>query len=509
MTITGAEPTAAALWDAIAARITRGGRFAGLSANRGGGTVTLTAHVAVPGGIDTLEARLPPGAGSYPALTPRVGAAFWYERVIHDQTGLVPEGHPRLAPLVRPGGPEDHALPRHVAGYGLFTIPHGPVRSGVLESMEYLIETPGEAIPHLNMRIFYKHRGIAARFAGLTVADGVLLAERAEGIASVAHALAFCHAVEKIAGCEIPREAALIRVIHAELERIANHLDVAMRLADAAGLAAAAARFALHKERVLRLVGGLCGSRFGRGVVVPGGVSALWGVPGGHAPGPAGPRKRPEDILAEVAVLEKQVTADARMLLGTSSFLDRLRGTGPLAPDRAREHGALGPVGKASGYSDDARRARPYDAYALLTPGGMTPPVTPRRGDCAAPRTPRAPLGSPGGDALARLRVRWEEAAGAFRLVRRALDELPERTGPAPRVPCEPGDGRAVGWAEAPQGEVLYDVTVSGGRIAACRPRSASFHNLVLMHEVFAGDILTDFPFIEASFGLSAAGAAL
>ena len=172
-----------------------------------------------------------------------------------------------------------------MTGYGLFTIPHGPVRSGVTELMEYLVETPGEAIPHLNMRIFYKHRGVAGRFTGMTAGDGVLLAERAEGIASVAHALAYCHAVEAIAGCEIPREAALVRVAYAELERIANHLDVAVRLADAAGLAVATARFALHKERVLRLVSAMCGSRFGRGVVVPGGVSAF-------------PRKRPAEILA-------------------------------------------------------------------------------------------------------------------------------------------------------------------------------------------------------------------
>ena len=476
MTITSTEPTVTALWDALAARLARGERFAGLSAARREEAVTLTAHLAVPGGIDTVEAVLPPGAGSYPALTPRIGAAFWYERVIHDQAGVVPDGHPRLAPLIRPGNPEEHALPRHVAGYGLFTIPHGPVRSGVFESMEYLVETPGEAIPHLNMRIFYKHRGITGRFTGMTVPDAVLLAERAEGIASVAHALAFCHAVEAIAGCEISTEAALIRVIHAELERIANHLDVAMRLADAAGLAVATARMALHKERVLRLVSDLCGSRFGRGVVVPGGVSAF-------------PRKRPAEILAELARLEKQVTADARTLMGTSSFLDRLRGTGPLLQDRAREHGALGPIGKASGYSDDARLARPYDGYRLLAaePGGE----------------------HTAGDAMGRLRVRWEEAAQAFRLMRQAAEEFSERTGLTPRVPCDPADGRAVGWAEAPQGEVLYDVTIEDGRIARCQPRSASFHNLVLMHEVFAGDILTDFPFIEASFGLSVAGAAL
>jgi formate hydrogenlyase subunit 5 len=476
MTITSTEPTVAALCETLTARVARGMRFAGVFAAHRNGGITLSAYVAGPDGIDTLKAPLPPGAAGYPALTPTVGAAFWYERVIHDETGVVPEGHPRLAPLLAPGSPADHALPRHVAGYGMFTIPHGPVRSGVFESMEYLVETPGEAIPHLNMRIFYKHRGIAARFTGMTVADGTLLAERVEGVASVAHALAYCHAIEAIAGCEVPVEAALVRVVHAELERIASHLDVAMRLADAAGLAVATARFALHKERTMRLVSQLCGSRFGRGVVVPGGISAF-------------PRKPPSEILAEIGALEKKVTADAEALMGTSSFLDRLRGTGPLAPARAREHGALGPIGKASGYADDARLARPYDGYPLL---------------------PVAPAGQhSAGDAMARLRVRFEEAAEAFRLIRQAVSDFPERSRLTPRAHCDPSDGRATGWAEAPQGEVLYDVTIDAGRIAQCQPRSASFHNLVLMHEVFAGDILTDFPFIEASFGLSVAGAAL
>src|SRR5262249_11779538 len=262
---------------------------------------------------------LPPGAAGYPALTPRLGAAFWYERVVHDRFGVVPEGHPRLVPLIRPGPPEEHALPRHVAGYGGFTIPHGPRRSGRLESIENLVETPGEAIPHLNMRVFYKHRGVADRFAGMTPQDGVLLAERAEGIASVAHALAFCHATETIAGCQPPAAAGLVRVLHAELERIANHLDVAVRLADAAGLAVATARFALHKERVQRLVSALCGSRFGRGVVVPGGVSALPQLPAAQ-------------IRAEADKLHRAVTADADALMGTSSFLDPLRGTAPPSP---------------------------------------------------------------------------------------------------------------------------------------------------------------------------------
>ena len=360
----------AALWDRVIAHIGAGGRLADLFGTAHDGGLLITAQLAGRDGITTLDTFLPAGQAGYASLTPLVGSAFWYEREIHDMFGVVPLGHPRLEPLVLPasgpelplpgsdGGParidpDPRALPRHAIGPGLFTIPHGPVRSGVTESIEYLVETPGEDIPHLNMRLFYKHRGIEARYAGMQAADGVLLAERAEGIASVAHAIAFCQAVELIAGSEVPWRAALIRTLHAELERLACHLDAIVRLADGAGLAVATARFGWHKERVLRLTGQLSGSRFGRGVVTPGGVMAA-------------PQLEPAATLAAAGDLERQVSADIRLLMGTSSFLDRLRRTGPLPPARAAQHGALGPIGRASGRADDARQSRPYAAYGAL-----------------------------------------------------------------------------------------------------------------------------------------------
>ena len=480
------------LWDRVTGQVAAGNRLADLFGTARDGGLLITAQIAGPDSMTTLDALLPPGAASYPALTPLVGSAFWYEREIHDLFGIVPEGHPRLEPLVlpttaaelpRPGAgggpaaidPDPKALPLHAVGPGLFTIPHGPVRSGVTESIEYLVETPGEDIPHLNMRLFYKHRGVQKRFEGMRPDDGVLLAERAEGVASVAHAIAYCQAVEAIAGTPVPWPAALIRTLHAELERLACHLDVIVRLADAAGLAVATTRFGWHKERVLRLTGQLSGSRFGRGVVVPGGVGAA-------------PLLGPATVLAAVAELDHQVTADVRLLMDTASFLDRLRRTGPLSPERAAAQGTLGPIGRACDYADDARQSRPYAAYGSLAVSVSS------RGD---------------GDALARLEVRVDEIAGSFHLLRQVADELAETGSSGPlRAGCEPPDGRAAAWAEAPQGEVLYDVRIEGGRITRCRARSASFHNLVLMHEVFAGDILTDFPFIEASFGLSVAGAA-
>ena len=479
------------LRERVTTEVSAGARLADLFGTAHDAGLLLTAQLAGRDGMTTLDALVAAGQDSYPALTPLVGAAFWYEREIHDMFGVVPEGHPRLEPLLLPanepelplpGGPraparidpDPRVLPRHTVGPGLFTIPHGPVRSGVVESIEYLVETPGEDIPHLNMRLFYKHRGIEARYAGMQPADAVLLAERAEGIASVAHAIAFCQAVELIAGTEVPWRAALIRALHAELERLACHLDVIVRLADGAGLAVATARFGWHKERVLRLTGQLCGSRFGRGVVVPGGVAAA-------------PQLEPSDILAAAGDLERQISVDVRLLMGTASFLDRLRRTGPLLPARAAEHGALGPIGRASGSVDDARLSRPYAAYGSL---GTT---VSSRDD---------------GDALARLEVRVDEIASSFHLIRQAADELDEVASGPLLADCHAVDGRAASWAEAPQGEVLYDVRIAAGRITRCRSRSASFHNLVLMHEVFAGDILTDFPFIEASFGLSVAGAA-
>ena len=174
--------------------------------------------------------------------------------------------------------------------------------------------------------------------------------------------------------------------------------------------------------------------------------------------------------------------------MGTSSFLDRLRGTGPLTPDRAREHGALGPIGKASGYADDARLARPYDAYPLL-------------GRAAGPRALRRRRAGPAAGALG-------GGDQAFRLHPAGRRDLPERPADLPRVPAtRPRPGGRLGRGAAGRGALRRD---RGGRPDRPLPAgSASFHNLVLMHEVFAGDILTDFPFIEASFGLSVAGAAL
>lgn len=483
------------LAERVAARTAQGTRFAGLFAGYQGEAVRLMAVLSDHGALVTEVEILAPGTREYPSLTARVPAASWYEREVSDLFGLVPIGHPRPGPLVLPRGPGSAVplaassaadvtiaptpIPAQATGEGIFTFPYGPVRSGVFEAVGYMVDTPGEDIPYLRPVVWYKHRGLEKRFEQLPVRDGVFLAERYEGVASVAHALAFCQAIEALADVQVPQDAGWVRILHAELERVVNHIDSVLRHTEAAGQAVAHARFAVHKERLQRLRGQLCGSRFGRGVVVPGGISAF-------------PSLGPTETLSALGGLQKNVLDDLALLMATPSFIDRLRGTGTVTQDLARERWALGPVGRASGQVEDVRLSRPYGNYDRV---GHLP--VPARTD---------------GDALARQRVRADEIADAFHLVRQALDQL---KGDAPLRAESWSDalmdelaGEAFGWAEAPQGELLYLVQTKGGRLPRVKVRSASFHNLAFFHLAFPKDILTDFAFIEASFGLSIAGVA-
>jgi Ni,Fe-hydrogenase III large subunit len=478
----------------VHSRVQQGSRFAGLFVSVLDSGTRLSAVLDSDGALEVVQTVLPPGQNQFSSLGALIPSARWYEREIHDIFELELRSEGDIDPLVfarapgaeRPrlgsGFPTGAAhldfapLPAHLRGEGVFTISYGPVRSGVFESVEYVVETPGEDIPHLRTRPFYKHRGVESLFNDLSVDDGVLLAERCEGVASVAHAWAFCAAVEEIGAIEITRVAALVRVLHAELERIANHLDSTIRHTEAAGQAVAYARFSLHKERVQRLRAQLCGSRFGRGVVIPGGVAAA-------------PLLSPVEILSAVDPLERAVASDMYLLMDTPSFLDRLRGTGVLPGQLIEEFGALGPLARGSGLMQDVRWRQPYGEYASLEPQEMEARVE--------------------GDALARQRVRIDETAGSFRLIRESaqlLDQLHDPSVSQWVVVVPPSSGSAIARVEAPQGELLSLVEMRDGVLTRVKQRSASFHNLALFSSAFPNDILTDFAFIEASFGLSIAG---
>jgi Ni,Fe-hydrogenase III large subunit len=420
---------------------------------------------------DLVALRAPLGSGSsFPSLSTLSQACLYPERELRDVEGLTALGHPDPAPILRP---DVDRLRRRVVGDGTFLIPYGPIRSGIFESIQYVIETGGEDVLALEVRPFFKRRELERRFEGLTLEHGGYLAERVAGVASVAHAVAFAQAVERAVGLAAPPRACLWRVVHAELERIANHLDVAMRLAEDAALSVGAARFGILKEQVMRTRARMCGSRFGRGVVLPGGICAepLIGV---------------EELRRLLHDFDNDLRRDRQLLLGTASFTDRLIGSGALDRPTMERYAGVGPVARASNVPTDSRFERPYGSYWRLGFRVVT---------------------AESGDAMARLEVRFGEIRESVHLIRQACEQL-EKSDPQLAVDVgEDAVGRAFGWAEAPMGEVVYWVEVAEGRLGRVRIASPSLRNWPLFADSFRGDVLTDFSFIEHSFGSTTAGA--
>ena len=430
-----------------------------------------------------IKLRAPVRGDGYPAVTRVVPAAHWFEREIHDLHGITPHGHPRLEPLVT-HPPDDgevklfgegdvgptHRGAERLAGPGVFVIPYGPVRSGVFEAAQFLVQTGGEDVAYCAQRLFFKRRGAERRVCEVPLELAVLVAERVSGTSSVAHALAFSHAVEGLAETEVPARAQAIRRSLAELERLYNHLEATVRECEDASLSVAQAQFAALKERLHRLAGRVAGNRFLRGTVVPGGTRIDLDT------------DAVDLIAATLAEWEREWRRVLAVLLRTDSFLDRLVSAGPLSEEDARDFACVGPVARGSGIDLDARRDLPYDAYPEFQVAHHSD-----------------------GDAMARMEVRFQEVLCSLELIREGIQSLAPG---ATRSEIGPFARRsALGVAESARGETLYWLEPNGDNaLRACKLRAASFVNFGIFNRVFDSQVLTDFSFIEHSLGLSPAG---
>lgn len=441
-----------------------------------------------------LMSGLPAENASFPSLSEVTPAASWYEREVWSELGVRPEGHRGPATLRLPPDWPETVYPQRAgrnwsaevpsgpprepelapAPEGVVDYPLGPVRSGVVESGHYLLRTVGEEIVDLALRLFYKHRGIEHRSVGLGPLHLPLVAERISGTDALAESLALCQALEALAGVEVPPRAAALRTVFAELERLYNHLGYQADLCQATGLVVGQAQFDILKERVLRLNAALAGHRYLFGLNVPGGLSLDLESEGRPA------------VAETIVFLRRELEALGTTLFASSSHLDRLEGTGILRPEDARAYATVGPVGRASGQDRDLRRDCPYGAYHEV---GLEVPVLQE------------------GDALARARVRLEEAKQSLRIITLLLDRLPDGPIRAP-LPALPPERAGLGWAESARGETIHWVlTDAAGQVRRYRVRPASFANWQAFTLAVPGhNILTDFPVIEQSFGLSYAG---
>lgn len=432
----------------------------------------------------------------FTSLTESFPAAEWSEREIHDLFGVTPLGNHSLARLVLPGGwpegvyPMRKSFPKdgqvrlvpmerqgpvmheEIEGDGVFHMPYGPIRSGIFESAQFVVDTPGEKMVGIHLNMFYKHRGMEKLFEGTPFAEKApLVAERVSGTDSFAQSLAYCQAVERALGIDTPPRARHIRVICAELERIYNHIDHVAGHCEGASLNVANAHFTILKERVLRLNSRLTGSRYLRGMNKVGGLRRDISIQ--------------EGALRELRELEREFRKEEKLLINTSSFMDRIISAAPLSKADALTYGAVGPIARGSDVDLDCRRDRPYSAYPELDFHVATETE---------------------GDADARFKVRVEEVHQAFSLIFQAVARMP--AGPISTDVPQPQPGmRALGWAEGGRGEELYYVAFGpDGALDRVKIRTASFANWSLFKHAIEGQVLTDFVFMEHSFALSQAG---
>jgi formate hydrogenlyase subunit 5 len=429
------------------------------------------------GGPGFVMWRVAPGE-SMPSLTQVSPLMSWYEREITDLFGLTFDGHPEPLPLITPPtervAPEgdeigDDNLPL-VADPQVQRLPFGPVRADVVESAEFVFLYVGEHILHVHPQLFFKHRDMEGRFAGRRFDHGVVLAERVSGVGGLAHALAFCQALEDAAGCVPPPRARCLRVVLAELERIYNHLHYLGHLADTTTLKVGQAEGRLLEEQAKQINARLTGSRLLRSLLAPGGLRRDLAPSAG--------------LTADLRDLRERAERYTVMLEADNSYLDRLISTGPLSGQLAFDQGATGPVERGSGIDRDLRRDHPYAAY-----------------DAFAPEVPTRPAG----DAHARAQVRVAELWASFDLIDRVVTAL--EPGPV-HVACTPPPGtEGLGWTESPRGALYYAVHLDAdGRLARVKIKSPSFSNWRVFPFTVNDTNMMDYAINEASFGMTVAG---
>ena len=152
----------------------------------------------------------------------------------------------------------------------------GPVHAGIIEPGHFNFAVAGEPILYLQLRMFYTHKGTEKLFEQLPAAKAVFLAESISGDSAFSHGTAFCQAVEKAAGIEVPFRAAVMRTILLELERVYNHIADIGAIATDVGFVIANAHAGRIREMVLAINEELTGSRLLRGMVCVGGVRRDW-----------------------------------------------------------------------------------------------------------------------------------------------------------------------------------------------------------------------------------------
>ena len=426
---------------------------------------------------------------AYPALTPVCPQAHWFEREIAEQWGIKPEDHPWLKPVrfhhsYSPGRDawdrpaNEPLIPGvtdffHADGEEIHEVAVGPVHAGVIEPGHFRFQCHGEDVLHLEISLGYQHRGVERKLAGGPDKRTLHYMETLSGDTSIGHAAAYCQAVEALAGAVVSPRAMALRGIALELERLANHTgDLGALAGDVAYLPTASFCGRLRGD-FLNMTAQLCGNRFGRALVRPGGV-----------------RFDADDTLVSqfrerLASAVKDVTSAVNLLWNTPSVMARFEDTGKVSQDTCEMLGMVGVAARACGVSRDVRFEFPSGIFQYS----------------------HIPVSTwDTGDVFARAYVRWLEIQRSALFIQEQLKELPPG-----EIERRPGaltpNALCLSLVEGWRGEICHVAITGGdGRFTHYKVVDPSFHNWIGVAMALRGQQISDFPLCNKSFNLSYCG---
>jgi Ni,Fe-hydrogenase III large subunit/Ni,Fe-hydrogenase III component G len=472
-------------WNAAIDRLAAGQcTLLGLWADAGGAQV----HMALLGiDAEILVVTYTCRDGTYPSVGDRHAPAIRLERAIRSLFGLEAAGLPDTRPWLdlgfwdvahplgkrEPAGEPEPYVFLPAEGEGLHQIAVGPVHAGIIEPGHFRFTVNGEHVVRLEQRFGFVHKGIESLMHGATLERAVRLAGRTSGDSTAAYAWAFARAAEAALQASPPPRAVYLRALMAELERLANHFGDIGAICNDASFSLMHAQTGILRERVLRACQACFGHRLMRDVIVLGGIARDIAPDG------------PAQLRALLAEIRRVFPALIELYDNTASLQDRTVTTGVVQPDHARQFGAGGYIGRASGRSFDARRSLAYAPYDALS---FEVPVL------------------DAGDVNARVWIRIREVEQSLALVEQILGKLPRG---AIEAPLAVNDGPCEGMAviEAFRGDLLVWLSLDAeGRVARCHLRDASWFQWPLLEAAVEGNIVADFPLCNKSFNCSYSG---